>query len=136
MSEEEIRTNICNFYEGLIRGDAERMLSSCSNNVTLEWASSAFRVTFRGEDDLRKWAENIRQIFPKIMLEEVELIINGITAKHQFILHLSVPDGRRGILPAMAAYDLNEGKSQHIQITLSKGFLIFNEAQINSLGIK
>lgn len=112
------------------------MLSSCTKNVTLEWSSSTFRVTFRGEDDLRQWAENLRQMFPKILLQEVELRINGSKAKHQFIFHLSAPDGRRGMLPAMVAYDFKNGKIQHILVTLSKGFLIFTKAQVNSLGIK
>ena len=136
LSKGEITTNICNFYEGLIVGDMERMLSTCTNNVTLEWTSSKFRETFRGKNDLMQWAENLRQMFPKIMLEKVELRINSSKAKHQFIFNLSAPDGRMGMLPAVVVYDLKNGKLQHILVTLSKGFLIFSKAQVNSLGIK
>jgi len=112
------------------------MLSTCTNNVTLEWTSSKFRETFRGKNGLMQWAENLRQMFPKIMLEKVELRINSSKAKHQFIFNLSTPDGRMGMLPAVVVYDLKNGKLQHILVTLSKGFLIFSKAQVNSLGIK
>jgi len=83
-----------------------------------------------------QWAENLRQMFPKILIEKVELRINGSKAKHHFIFNLSAPPGRMGMLPAVVAYNLKDGKLQHILVTLSKGFLIYTKAQVNSLGIK
>lgn len=136
LSEEVVRTNIHKFYQGLTAGDYELMLSSCTKDITLEWTSSTFEVTFRGEYELRQWAENLRRIFPKMQFSEAGLIINGIKAKHQLIIHLSAPDGRRGMLPAVASYNCKDGKIQHIMVTLSKGFLLFTKAQVNSLGIK
>ena len=52
LSEEDIKETIHNFYRALITGNLEDVLSICTEDVVLNWAS----FIFKGKDGIRRWA--------------------------------------------------------------------------------
>jgi len=126
MREGEVEEVIRDAYRALVRGDVDRMLSFCTDDVTLDWGP----FTFEGEEEVRQWEEELRRMFPEIGILETRLEVHGSTAVHEFIIEVTTPEGRRGILPVTGNYDVKDGKIQRISITLLRGALIVSEAEI------
>jgi len=110
-------------YRALISRDVGLMLSFFTEDATLEWAS----FTFKGREEIRGWAEELVRMFSNIKILEIELVAKGSTAKHEFAIAVTVPDGRKGLLPAMGTYDFNDGKIQRLWITLSWNLIFSRE---------
>lgn len=131
LSEEEIKATIRSAYRALLSGDVEGMLSFCMKDTTLNWGP----FIFKGRAEIRRWAKELRKMFPTMRIRETELTVHGSKATHKFVIDFTAPNGQRGRLPVMAEYNFKDGKIQHIQMTLSLGVLTFDEEEIKRLGL-
>lgn len=126
MSEEEMKAIIHNTYEALMNKDFETMLSYCSEDVTLAWAS----FIFEGKNTVRQWAEGLWQMFSEIKFLEKKLVVDRSAARHDFIIVVTTRAGRKGMLPATAIYVFKNNKIQTLQIAISLGFLYFTKKDL------
>lgn len=134
MFEEDVGTTIRSFYKGLTTGKIKELLSYCKKDAIFEWSS----ITFKGKEEIRQWAKEFKQIFPKIRIIDIKLTVHEkqpIKVIHEFIIDVTMSNGRRGMLPAKGTYDLKDGIIQHVSITLSPGFMIFSNEEIARLGL-
>ena len=132
LAEGEIREVIHGFYRAIINKDVDRMFSFCTQDITLRWAS----FTFKGRTEVGRWLEELYKLFTKMGIEEANLVINKNEAAHDFVIRVTTPNGRRGILPTKGSYKLKDGKLQEIQMTPSWGFLIFSREEAKKLGFE
>jgi len=128
MSEKDVKSIVHDFYVAVCAGDTERMSAFLAKDAVLEWAS----FKFEGEDRIRRWSKELKQMFPQIIIKENSLTIKGSRATHSFVIYVTFPDGRRGILPATGIYDLKEGRIQHITIALSPGVILLSKDEVDS----
>lgn len=125
MSENRIKATIHNVYEALKNKDVETMLSYCTDDVTLTWGY----FVFEGKNAVKRWAEEMLQMFPEIEHEDDKITVNKNIARHNFVLVVTTTSSRKGILPAMATYDFNNEKIQHLMIAILPGLLILKEEE-------
>ena len=134
MFEEDVGTAIRSFYKGLITGDLKKLVSYCKKDAIFEWAS----FTFKGKEEIKQWAKEFKQIFPKVRIIDIKFTVHEkqpIKVIHEFVIDVTMSNGRRGMLPAKGIYDLKDGIIQHVSITLSPGFMIFSKEEIIRLGV-
>jgi hypothetical protein len=131
LSEEKTLEIIRSAYTALLSGDIDGMLSHCTNDVTLNWGP----FTFEGRSELRRWAEELREMFPTMRIRETKLMVQGSKASHDFLILFRAPNGQQGRLEIRAEYTLKNQQIQYIQTTLSLGVLTFEKEEIEHLGL-
>ncbi|MDQ1280466.1 MAG: Nuclear transport factor 2 family protein [Thermoproteota archaeon] len=131
MSEKESEEVLHNFTNLLMSGDIEEALSVCTEDVVFRWMST----TFKGKEEIRHWSSELRRIFKLISLEEIKFVIKGDKMTHEFMMYVTVPDGRRGATRGIGTYDMENGKINLASIAISTGFLIFSREEIERFGL-
>ena len=127
MSKEEVKAIVSGFWRALLKNDVAGMFSFCAKDLTITWGL----FTFKGESEVRTWAEEFNLMFPLMRIVETECTVQESTVKHKLVIMVDVPDGRRGMLPALSIYDFEDGKIQNIRITLSPGTIIVNMEKLD-----
>jgi hypothetical protein len=124
-SDEELKKTISFTYNALIDGDLEGALALCTEDVTLYWES----YVFKGRDGIRKWIEDIREMFPIMRIIEKGYTAKGNHVFHQFLIDFTMASRRQGLLQIATRYTLRGRKIQIVSIFLGLGFLILNEKE-------
>lgn len=125
LSEEAIRASIRGTYKALIGKDVEGALSFYADDATLVWGP----YTFKGREEIRKWATEVTQQFEKLFVMETGLTVEGNKATHGFVIQITTSDGFRGRLPGIGVYEFRDGKIQSVKVVLSRGAIVLKREE-------
>jgi hypothetical protein len=131
LDEDEAKAIIRNIYRAIINEDYRALLSFFSKDATVSWDS----FIFHGHEGIRKWGEELRQIFPWMRIVETQLHVEEEKVTHEFVMWITVPDGRKGRLPVRGEYQFKGANIQSFVITLSMGILVFDMDEAQRLGL-
>lgn len=112
-------TSIRCFYNSLMDGNIENLISLCTEDAILNWGP----YKFEGREEIRTWATELRLLFPKLKIKEVRLFVRENNIAHKFILNVTTPDGRNGWIPCEGVYKFKNSSIDNIKINLSYGSL-------------
>lgn len=125
---ERVRESIQSFCQALSGRDFNGLQSLLADDATLNWGP----YTFRGKEQVLKWAKDLFELFPFMSLQEKSLTVQGDSAKHDFIMAFLTSDRQRGGLPCTAEYDFEDGYIRKITVNLLNGFLFINRSDLNN----
>ena len=140
MSKEEIEKFIHNVYLSLIRCEVEKILKTCTKDVTLTFASYVFKngeeiddshafteieasYEFRGREELKDLISWVKNQFTNLKYTHRQLFIQRNKTFHTFMMEFTVPNGK-GLIPVHALYEFSACKFHRIQIRLLSGYLL------------
>lgn len=123
-----ITSILLSVYNDLSNGNIDRMLSFFSEDAVLEWGP----FTFKGRDGLRKWSLDLRQMFPQISFKLSEPRIQRNTASHGFVIGVTAPSGRRGLIHVIAEYEFDNSRIRHVRIDILEGTLVVRKQELPS----
>lgn len=124
----DVTSILLSVYDDLSKGNIERMLNFFSEDAVLEWGP----FVFKGKENVRKWSIDLRQMFPQLSFKLNEPRIQGNTASHSFIIGITTPNGRRGLIRVMADYEFDNKKIKHAKIDILEGDLVVRKQELPS----
>ena len=114
MSKKDVEASIQGFYDALMNKDLEGLLSFCTEDAILMWAS----FTFKGREEIKRWAMEFGEHFTKLTLENISIVQAKDYTIHRFNITITLPDERKGWAPGVGRYEFKNGKFQRIWIDL------------------
>jgi len=132
LSEEKLKAVLRDFYGALTSSDFEKMISFCGEEATLNWSHFAFK----GRKKLRRWAEELKKMFPRLRIKGYKFMAINSKVTHEFLIEFVGQCGRKGGLPCTGIYEFKNEKIQNITISSSWGFLTFSSEEAENLGIE
>ncbi|MDQ1280462.1 MAG: Nuclear transport factor 2 family protein [Thermoproteota archaeon] len=123
MSGEIIKSGIRGVWKALISENLEEALSFYTDDATLTWG----QFSFKGIEEIRRWAKELAQHLGKLAFRENELTIEGDKAIQNFTIMFAPPDTFRGIMSGVGLYEFKNGKIQYLKITFFPGYTVVNK---------
>ncbi|UCD72606.1 MAG: nuclear transport factor 2 family protein [Candidatus Bathyarchaeota archaeon] len=117
-TEEDAKAQVHKFCMTLMRNDSAGLLNLFGKDALLFWGP----YSFRGED-IKRWASELREMFPVLFIKEKSLEVKGNQVRHEFLIESVTKDGQRAWLPCIGTYVLSEGRIQSLTIELLHGWL-------------
>ena len=114
-----VKNRVHKFYFALMRNDLSELLSFLSEDSVLWWGP----YRFQGKEEIKRWASELREMFPLLFIKEKSLRVEGDHVVHEFLIESVTRDEQRGWLPCVGIYDLNDDLIQSLRIKLLHGWL-------------
>jgi ketosteroid isomerase-like protein len=79
MSVEDMKTAIRGVHEAIMKNDADKLISLCADDVIVIDSVGMLK----GREGVKRWMKWISGNFPRVMLNETRLIVEGNVAAHE-----------------------------------------------------
>jgi hypothetical protein len=139
MFKEEMKSFIHKVYGSLMHGDIEKILTTCTKDVTLTFASYILKTRaeideslafneidatyeFKGQDEIKKIIIWLRVQFSNLKVSHRQIFFKENKIFHMFLVEVPIPNGK-GFMPVHALYEFHAGKFSRIQIRFLTGYL-------------
>ncbi len=115
----DTRGQVHKFCLALMKNDLVELLNLFGKDPVVSWGP----YRFRGEDEIRRWVSELREMFPVLFIKEKSMEMKGNQVRHEFLIDSMTKDGRRAWLPCVGLYDLDERHIQSLSIQLLPGWM-------------
>ena len=102
-----------------MKNDLAELLNLFGREPVVSWGP----YRFRGEEEIRRWVSELREIFPVLFIKEKLMEVKENQVRHEFLIESVTKDGQRTWLPCVGIYNLDEGRIQSLNIQLLHGWM-------------
>ena len=121
MSVEEMKSTIRGVHEAIMKDDVEKLASFLTDDTTVTDPVG----TLKGREGAKRWMKWISGNFPKVVLKETGLIVEGNLAAHEYTMEGTTTEKVTVSFPAVVMYEFKDGKILNVknfydQISIAK----------------
>ena len=124
MSELEIRKSVYDFCQALSARNLEQLGNMLAEEASVSWGP----YSFKGKEKILTWAKELYELFPFMTFKENSLEVNGLSAKHDFLIAFLTTQSQKGWLPIHSTYTFKDGRIQRFDAEILHGFLSIKRA--------
>jgi len=101
-----------------------------TDNATLSWGP----YSFDSRDAIRRWTEELYELFPFMSIQNKSLNVTESTVKQELVIAFLTSEKQRGWLPCVAEYSFEKSRINRLAVKLLNGYLAVSRSDV--VGIK
>ena len=111
MSVEEMKSAVRGVHEAIMKNDVEKFASFLTDDATVTDPVG----TLKGREGAKRWVKWISGNFPKVVLKETRLIVEGNVAAHEYTMEGTTPEKVTVSFPGVVMYEFKDGKISNVR---------------------
>jgi hypothetical protein len=127
LSESLIKEHVHNFCNALVGRNLEKLGSLLQDDAVLFWGP----YVFKGKERILTWAQELHDLFPFMTFKEKTLVVEGASAKHEFLIAFIASQEQKGWLPCEGMYEFQKDRIRQLKIKVLHGFLAVNRNDVD-----
>lgn len=127
LAETLIKEHVHNFCNALAGRRREILSTLLLDDAVLFWGP----YVFKGKERILTWAQELHDLFPFMAFKEKTLVVEGSSAKHEFLIAFIAPQGQKGWLPCEGIYEFQKDRIRFLKIKVLHGFLAVNRDDVD-----
>ena len=127
VSETLIKEHVHNFCNALTGRSLETLGTLLLDDAVLCWGP----YVFTGKERILTWAQELYDLFPFMTFKEKALVVEGSSAKHEFLIAFIASQEQKGWLPCEGIYEFQNDRIRQLKIRVLHGFLAVNRDDVD-----